>query len=237
VVGAVVRRPTKPWTPAVHALLRHLHGCGLPVPEPLDYDETTERVRLLPGAAGKDAWQHQTTLESVRSAARLLRQVHDATVGWIPPTDAVWAVPSEPGDVVCHGDPQPPNLVWRDGRAVGIFDWDLARPSERLGDIAYSLEWLTPFVIDPAELRYRGFTQAPDRRARVDAFLEAYGWDEPLDVVEAVAQRQRQAIDEVVHLARKGHEPQATWVADGWPERWQAKLAVTRSLREALAGS
>jgi hypothetical protein len=60
------------------------------------------------------------------------------------------------------------------------FDWDLARPSERIDDVAYALEWLTPFVVDLAELRYRGFTQAPDRRARVDAFLEAYGWDEPL---------------------------------------------------------
>ena len=42
------------------------------------------------------------TLESVRSAGRLLRRVHDATVGWVPPADANWAVPFLPGDVIGH---------------------------------------------------------------------------------------------------------------------------------------
>lgn len=36
------------------------------------------------------------TLESVRSAGRLLRGVHDATGGWVPPADANWAVPFSP---------------------------------------------------------------------------------------------------------------------------------------------
>ena len=81
-VGTVVPRPTEPWTPAVHALLRHLHGCGLPVPEPLDYEETTERVRLLPGAAGKDAWQHlawASTSRRITSENALSRVIVGAT--------------------------------------------------------------------------------------------------------------------------------------------------------------
>ena len=60
--GDVVRRPAKPWTPTVHSLLGHLYAAGLPVPEPLDLDENTETVRLLPGAAGQDAWPHQVSL-------------------------------------------------------------------------------------------------------------------------------------------------------------------------------
>jgi hypothetical protein len=99
----VVERPAKPWTQTLHALLHHLHGSGLPVPEPFDVGGGVERVTLVPGAAGSDAWAQQLSVESVRSAGRLLRRVHDATVGWVPPADANWAVPFLPGDVIGHG--------------------------------------------------------------------------------------------------------------------------------------
>jgi hypothetical protein len=59
--------------------------------------------------------------------------------------------------------------------------------------------------------------------------LEGYGWDQPLDVVEAAVDRQLQAIDEVVLLGGRGHEPHANWVADGWPDRWRAGIADLRN--------
>lgn len=235
--GDVVRRPRKPWTPTLHALLRHLRAQGLPVPEPLALDEHTEDVRLVPGDAGADAWPHQTTPSAVASAGRLLRRVHDATVTWQAPADAVWSVPHEGGDVICHGDFQPSNIAWRHGEAVGLFDWDAARPADRRSDVAYALEWLAPFETDPQRLRERGLTPEVDRRARIDAFLDGYGWTGPLDVVDAVLERQRQAIDEVVFLGQAGHEPHATWVEQGWPERWASKLDVTESLRSSLTQS
>ena len=230
----VVERPQKPWTHTVHALLNHLHGAGLPVPEPLDFGGGVERVTLVPGEAGSDAWAHQLRVESVRSAGRLLRRVHDATVGWEPPTDANWAVPFSPGGVVCHGDPQPANFAWRDGIAVGLFDWDVARPANRLSDVAYALEWFAPFEDDLTELRFRGFDETLDRRARVAAFLGGYGWEGPIDVVAAVTVRQQTAIDEVVYLGERGHHPQAEWVAAGWPDRWGPKLATARRVGEKL---
>jgi len=232
--GNVVTRPAKPWTSTVHHLLRHLHAEGLPVPLPLSLDETTETVTLVVGDAGQQSWPHQLELSGVESAGRLLRRVHDATATWTPPNDAVWSVPVEEGDVICHGDPQPANMAWQNGVAVGLFDWDDARPAPRISDVAYALEWLTPFENDPAELQRRGFRSEPDRRARIEAFLAGYRWDEPLDVVHAVLDRQRRAIDEVVYLGSRGHEPAATWVAEGWPTRWLAKLDVTRSIAADL---
>ncbi len=234
--GGVVTRPVKPWTATVHSLLRHLFDAGLPVPEPLDIDGDVERVGLVAGDAGQDCWPHQLETASVRSAGRLLRLLHDATQSWTPPADAVWAAPARPGPtaVICHGDFQPANLAWRDHRAVGAFDWDAARPAERLSDIAYALEYLAPFETDPAELARRGFRGVPPRRERIDAFLDGYGWPEPFDIVETVAARQRQAIDEVVLQGRDGHEPQATWVGQGWPRRWEAKLDITRSLADEV---
>lgn len=234
VEGDVVLRPAKPWTPTVHALLRHLHAAGLPVPEPLGIAACVERVTLVPGDAGDAAWAHQGSTASVASTGRLLRRVHDATRSWDPPADAVWSVPAESGDVICHGDPQPPNMTWRDGVAVGLFDWDAARPAAPSSDVAYALEWSTPFSTDLDGLHARGLTAEVDRRARIHALLDGYGWEGPLDVVDAVLARQQRAIDEVVHLGRLGHEPHATWVAAGWPARWTAKLAVTESLRASV---
>lgn len=234
-VGDVVLRPAKPWTGTVHHLLRHLRDRGLPVPEPLGVVDGVERVGLVPGDAGQDAWPHQVHLDGVRSAGRLLRRVHDATRSWVPPTDAVWSVPVEGGPVVCHGDVQPANTAWRDGVAVGLFDWDGARPAQPLSDVAYALEWLAPFESDPSELRRRGLPPEPPRRARIDAFLDGYAWEGPLDVVDAVLARQQRAIDEVVHLGSAGHEPHATWASQGWPARWASKLEVTRSLAGEVA--
>ena len=47
IVGRTVVRPARPWTPSVHALLRHLRARGLhhEVPEPLDESS----VAFLPG--------------------------------------------------------------------------------------------------------------------------------------------------------------------------------------------
>ena len=226
--GGVVRRPAAEWTPSVHALLQHLVDAGLPVPEPLDIADGVETVRWLPGDAGEEAWPHQTSLAGVRSAGRLLRAVHDATLTWSPPDGAVWAVPAEPGSagVLCHGDPKPPNMTWDRNRATGLFDWDDARPAPRLSDVAYALQWIAPFFEDDAELRRRGLPTEVDVMGRAEAFLEGYGWSDPIDVLAVVTARRRQAIDEVTHLGRRGVEPQATWVAQGWPERWLSAMAA-----------
>ncbi|WP_316288724.1 aminoglycoside phosphotransferase family protein (plasmid) [Clavibacter michiganensis] len=234
VQGDTVRRPRKPWTRTVHALLKDLHAQGIPVPEPRGMDERYEFVRFVRGDGGGAAWPHQTTDAAVASAGALMRRVHDASRSWNPPDWAVWSVPSEGGPVICHGDFQPGNIAWCDGEAVGLFDWDAARPAAPISDVAYALEWFAPFDDDPAGLRLRGLTPEVDRRARIMAFLEGYRWHGRIDVVDAVLARQQQAIDEVTHLGRAGHEPQATWLAAGWPEKWAAKLAVTESLRASI---
>lgn len=219
--GGVACRPAAPWTGTVHSLLRHLHATGLPVPEPLGVEGRVERLRLVPGAGGEDAWPHQVSLSAVRSAGALLRAVHDASQGWVPPTGARWAVPSAGGSVICHGDPKPPNFAWRAGAAVGLFDWDAARPAAPTSDIAYALYWFAPFDVDDAELARRALPMTVDAGARIDAFLDGYGWTAPLDVLEVVTERRRQAVDEVVLLGGQGVMPQARWVEAGWPERWR----------------
>lgn len=226
--GALVRRPAYPWTATVHSLLRHLASRGLEVPRPVALDLTasaadgaaigTEVVSLVPGVAGADVWPLQTTDVGLRSAAELLRRVHAAAADFTPPDDAVWAFPALPdADTICHGDPGPWNMAWRDGIAVGLFDWDLARPGPGLDDVAYALDYLAPLRTDTDALRWHGFADVPDRRRRVRLFLDAYGVDVD-DVAELVLARKRRTDAEVQDLATRGVEPQRTWVAGGFAE-------------------
>jgi len=226
----VVERPRKPWTPTIQSLLRHLRRTGLPVPEPLGFDDQYEYVGLVAGDAGDAAWPHQLEPDGVWSAGNLLRRIHDASTTWRRPADAVWSMAYAQDQVICHGDPQPANFAWRDGRAMGLFDWDAARPGSRLDDVAYGLLWLVPIGIDAQEARRRGFPSLPDRRARAEAFLDGYGWRETINVVEAALVRHQQAIDEVAVLGSQGHQPHAEWVAAGWPERWRSQLDHMRTL-------
>lgn len=219
-----VRRPRKPWTPTVHALLRHLRAQGLPVPEPLAIDDETEVVSLVPGTDGDQAWPDHLTPEAARSLGTLLRRVHDATSSWEPPSDACWSVPWTASATICHGDPKPGNVTWSDERATGIFDWDAARPGPPISDLAYALLWVMPAPISPLT----PVTAPQDARARADALLEGYGWDRETEPLTVALSRHEQAIDEVEWLGAHGHEPHATWVREGWPTRWRQDLRAVR---------
>lgn len=226
---AVVRRPAGPATATVHSYLRHLRARGLScVPEPLGVQDGVELLRTLDGEGGGEGWYHKHTDEGLTSAARLLRDVHDAGRDWVPPADAVWGAPPREGaDVVaCHGDPGPWNFLWRDRRAVGLVDWDYLHPAPRTDDVAYALLWFAPLRTDEMALAWRHFPQVPDRSSRVRAFLDAYGpagtrvEDVVDEVVACVARTAALELD----LARRGGEPQRSWGADGSQEAAAAEI-------------
>ncbi len=215
----VVRRPASAATPTIHHFLRHLHSTGeITVPEPLGIDGATELLRHLPGRSGRDGWFAQHAMAGVQSAARLLRRLHDASTTWTPPSDAFFTVESafDGDDVVYgHGDPGPWNFVWNGHEAVGLIDWDFLHPCPRVDDVAYALLWFAPLRDDDLARQWHHFAQPPDRRARVAAFLDAYGPLPAFDVVEAVVRRRQATIEQERRLAEAGVEPQRTWVAQG----------------------
>lgn len=195
------------------------------MPEPLECADGYEYLRYVPGDAGEASWPHCTSLDGVRSAGTLLRDMHDATASWTPPDNAQWALPAVGQvSVICHGDPKPPNMTWENGRAVGLFDWDMARPGERIDDIAYAIQWIAPFFESSEELARRGLPSDVDTLARATAFLDGYDWTAPIDIEGVVRIRRRQAVDEVESLGRRGIEPQATWLAQGAVAQWRTAL-------------
>ena len=69
--------------------------------------------------------------------ARLIRRFHDASVSFVTPDYAQWrglvGAPTS-GDVICHNDLGPFNVVFRRGRPTAIIDWDNASPGPRMLD-------------------------------------------------------------------------------------------------------
>ncbi|GII59733.1 trifolitoxin immunity domain-containing protein [Planotetraspora thailandica] len=229
-IGDTVRRPMHPWTPAVHALLRYLEGVGFPFsPHVRGIDEQDREVlTYLDGLSGPQSWAKVAGDAGLAAIARLLRDYHDAVAGFRPPDHLTWFTGETGlagGELVCHGDFGPWNIVWRDERPVGILDWDYARPANRLHDVAYALEYLAPFRDDDECLRWLGYSQPPDRRHRLELFAGVYGLASVEGLVDAVIDVQREGIERVRTLADAGAQPQARWVADGHLEELGRRLA------------
>ncbi|GAA2713268.1 phosphotransferase [Actinoplanes palleronii] len=143
-VGGTVRRGPGPWTPAVHALLRHLEATGFDqAPRVLGFDQQgRETLSFLPGAVIGTArpwpgWAHSD--EALRQVAGWVRDYHAAVAGFVPPAGAVWREGGSwrPGLIIGHNDAAPYNAAWSDGRLTGFFDWDLAGPAEPVADLAF----------------------------------------------------------------------------------------------------
>lgn len=52
--------------------------------------------------------------------------------------EAVWPLPQRNPPVLLHGDFWPGNLLWPDGRLVGVIDWEDAALGDPLADVANS---------------------------------------------------------------------------------------------------
>jgi hypothetical protein len=106
--------------------------------------------------------------------------------------------------------PAPWNFIWHDNEAVGLIDWDYFHPAPRLDDVAYALRWFVPFRSDELAKEWHHFPEAPDRRHRIQLFLNACGDLSDFDVVDAVTSRIQATIDHCRALADTGQEPQRT---------------------------
>jgi Ser/Thr protein kinase RdoA (MazF antagonist) len=175
-IGDTVRRPLRPTSPATHALLRHLEKVDFPgAPRFLGVDaQDREVLSYLPGTTPIRPYPDWAlTDEALRSVAHLLRAYHRAVADF-DPTPYVWpASPPEAlaGELVSHNDPNLDNVVFRDGRAVALIDFDLASPGSRLWDVACAARLWAPLRPD---------TRVRDARSgqgfrRLRLFLEAYG--------------------------------------------------------------
>jgi hypothetical protein len=204
-IGDTVRRPLRPFSLTVQAYLAHLRDAGFAgAPLPLGVDEQGREVlSFVPGDVAR--WlppREWTGAEVLAALARLIRSLHEASAGWVPPPDAVWfRSPAGTGrpitehtELVSHRDYALGNVVFRDGLPAALIDFDLAKPTTRVYDIANALWYWAP-LRDPRDrpplLADAGI---PDR---VAVFADAYGM---------TARQRAELMPSAVTMVRRYHE-------------------------------
>ena len=91
--GDTVRRPLRPWSAAVHGLLRQLEARGFEgAPRFLGIDDRgREILSFMEGEVGAyPLAPYMWSDEALVEVMRLLRQLHDATIGYVAPAEATW---------------------------------------------------------------------------------------------------------------------------------------------------
>lgn len=175
-----VRRPSNPFSSTIHRLLLWLRAAGFdgaPVPIRID-DDGHERLEFIEGdvpVPPYPAWaQADVALESV---AVLLRRFHDASssfntsgLGW----SGELADPLG-GPVICHNDVCLENVVFCDGVAIALLDFDFAAPGRPMHDLVQFARMCVP-VEDDASAARLGWG-AVDKPARLRLVTDAYGAD------------------------------------------------------------
>lgn len=221
-VGDTVRRPLRRTSPATCALLQHLAAVGFDgAPrylgtdsqgrEVLTYVEGQAITPPYPGWALDDA--------ALRSVAALLRRFHDATQDfdasahdWPGPVPAPFL-----GHLVTHNDPNLDNVVFRDGRAVALIDFDLASPGSRVWEVAAAARLWAPLrrEADVDDTR-RGHALS-----RLRVLVDAYGLDrdERALLPEAVVANHDWLYGLVEDEAQHGHQAFAQYWREGAEER------------------
>jgi aminoglycoside phosphotransferase (APT) family kinase protein len=142
-----------------------------------------------------------------------------------------------PGELICHGDFGPWNLVWRGTEPVGIIDWDYAHSHPPLLDVAYALEYVAPFRDDAECLRGLRYPAPPDRRGRLERFATAYGLTDLTGLADAVIDQQQSVLDWSLRLADEGHQPQLAWREAGRFDEVADRVRWSRANRHLFSSA
>ena len=229
--GRRIRRPLRPWSPAVHQLLGRIEERDVPeVPRLLQVTRTHEILTRLPGQSVQRPWPEPLqSIDWLAQVGRWLRQLHDALRGFQLDAETmfVWG-PREPAPdhVVNHGDLGPWNMLVDEGVFSGVIDWDLARfgaPVDDLAEVAFELGPLREnrnMLADPAN----------EERvlARVEALCDGYGGVSSGRVLDRVVPMFEGRIDEMNRLAENGDAPFGELVDRGTVEALRRDLDFAR---------
>ncbi|HZC69081.1 MAG TPA: phosphotransferase [Jatrophihabitans sp.] len=238
-VGNTVHRPSGGYTPAVHALLGHLADGGFGgAPRVLWAGRRTEVLGYIEGSAATEPLADWAlTAQALASVGALLRDYHDHAASfhgtqlpWQRPVPERWR-----RSLVTHNDVNPANVIFRDGRAIALIDFDLAAPGTAAFDLAVTACFWAPL---------RAAEDVPDDRReqpfeRFQLLLASYGADARLrdEVAEALPEANRWIADIIADAALLGHPTFGTlWERDAaMYERAASWLAANDTRLRAAA--
>ena len=152
-IGEHVLRPANSHSESIHKFLRALRAAGFDgASMPVGFDaDGRERLVFLEGDVAVPpfpAWVQ--TDASLISAAILMRRFHEASRRIDLAEGSTWsremADPTD-GSIVCHNDVCWENVVFRDGQAVGLLDWDYAARGRPVHDLASFARMCIPVMM------------------------------------------------------------------------------------------
>lgn len=176
--GDVVLRPSNVHSKSIHRFLIALRAEGFQGASlPLEIqDDGRERLVFIEGDVPIPPYPDWGQLDSALvSIAALMHDFHRASVK-VAPHLLTWsdelADPSG-GPVVCHNDVCLENVVFRDGEAVGLLDFDFAAPGRPVYDLAQFARMCVP-IDDDLSAERLGWN-VPDRPGRLRLVADTYG--------------------------------------------------------------
>jgi len=239
--GALVERPAPSNARAIHAHLLALRRHGFdaaPAPVRLTADGR-EQLAFIPGDVALPPFPRWVlTATALESVGRLLRRLHEASATVAVDASANWCqdlADPEGGTMLCHNDVCPENVVFRDGRAAALIDFDLAAPGRPLWDVAMTARYWVP-MLDPASaaVSYPDVLYAP---ARLRLLADAYGLppQERAELPGVIEQATENCRSFVAHGVADGDPVYVQALAErgGW-ERWDRMRAWLVAHRETF---
>ncbi|WP_234044854.1 aminoglycoside phosphotransferase family protein [Streptomyces adelaidensis] len=177
--GELVERPAPRNARDLHAYLLELKEHGFdaaPAPVGLTADGH-EQLTFIPGDVALPPFPDWAmTSSALESVGSLLRRLHETSAAVAVDTRAEWSpdlADPEGGTMLCHNDVCPDNVVFRDGRAAALIDFDLAAPGRALWDIAMTARYWVP-MLDP-ESAAALYPSGLDAAERLRILADSYG--------------------------------------------------------------
>jgi len=210
--GDLVHRSRGPRSDRAAAILTALEQLGYPfAPRYRGRDaDGYDVLSFVPGVTTNHPTQRAEN--SYATGARMLRLLHDLTVGHELAGDE---------ECIVHGDAGPFNTIFNEaGMPVAFIDWDSAQPGRRLPDLAYlGWTWCVQAV---------GNVDLADQARRLATVRDAYGLDPEVDLLGAVIDQQSEMIlTSTQLLAHPGHD-------DSYYQRLQATIDWATADREVV---
>ncbi len=176
-VGQHVLRPANPNSESIHRALSGLRRAGFEgASNPVGIDpDGRERLEFIMGDVPLPPFpEWARSDEALASIAILIRGLHDASAS-VDLSSGTWSSEmSDPrgGPVLCHNDVCLENVVFKDGRAIGLLDFDFAAPGRRVFDLACFARMCVP-VDDDISASRLGWSEA-DLPARLRLVAERF---------------------------------------------------------------
>lgn len=227
-IGRTVRRPTGPWTPAVHDLLAFLADSGLDgIPRLLGFDRRGREVLTYLSGRALDVDAEVASDEMLAEAVRWLRRYHKVVSAYRP-VGARWRTTSAEltaGQIICHNDVGAYNWVVEGERFVGMIDWDMAGPGRPLDDLAF-MAWSSLPLVRPLPLA--------DVVRRLRLMATTYGDVSAAELLDAVDPRMSFAAGRITAGQQAGDPGMLSLLEVGEPARMLAGLSALRQRASAI---